>query len=220
MSKNQPKASTQSRQPGAQVTPPKGRPTGSQRQRASAARAVAERQQRRNRLLGMAAAILLIVGVVAVATLGADDRTGTTTTAGFDLPTLRGSTRVTLAGLKGTPTVVNMFASWCDQCEAELPDFRNAAESLKGKVNFVFINSNETGDGAAMADRFGLFEFPVAADLGGTAGNGLYRSLGGTGGMPLTAFYDAEGNVVDVSFGSLVGTRLDQALQSNFGIHA
>lgn len=220
MTKHRHNASNGSQRPRPPATPPKGRPTGSQRERASVARAAAERRQRRHRLIGISAAILLIAGVVAIATLSSDNRTGTTTTAGFDLPPLRGTTRVTLASLEGRPTVVNMFASWCDQCEAELPDFHHAAEKLDGKVNFVFVNSNETGDGTAMAQRFGLFDFPVAADVGGTAGNGLYRSLGGTGGMPLTAFYDAKGHVVDVSFGSLVGTRLDQALQSHFGIHA
>lgn len=220
MSHKQPNASTSKREQRPTTTPPKGRPTESKRQRASAARAAAARQQRRNRLMGMVAALLLIIGVVAVATLGADSRTGTTTTAGFDLPPLRGTTRVTLASLKGKPTVVNMFASWCVECEAELPDFRDAAEKLDGTVNFVFVNSNETGNGSEMAEQFGLFDFPVAADIGGTAGNGLYRSLGGTGGMPLTAFYDADGRVIDVSFGSLVGTRLDEALQTNFGINA
>ena len=99
-----------------------------------------------------------------------------------------------------------------------LPDFYNAAEALEGEVNFVFLNTNETGDGKEMAERFNLFDYPVASDLRGTADNGLYRNLGGTGGMPMTAFYDAEGQVVDVSFGALSSTALDQALQSNFGV--
>ena len=171
-------------------------------------------------MIGMVATLLLIVGVVALAALTGSDGTGTTTESAFDLPALRGSERVALASLAGKPTVVNMFASWCDQCEAELPGFHDAATKLKGRVNFVFVNSNETGDGTEMANRFGLFDFPVASDVDGTAGNGLYRSLGGTGGMPLTAFYDADGRVVDVSFGALVGSSLDQALQKDFGITA
>lgn len=200
------------------VTAPKGRATASQRQRASAARVAAARQKRRNQMMGAVATVLLIVGVVAIASVTGSDATGTTTRSGFDLPTLRGTDRVELASFAGKPTVVNMFASWCDQCEAELPGFHDAAAKLKGKVNFVFVNSNETGDGTEMADRFGLFDFPVAADVDGTAGNGLYRSLGGTSGMPLTAFYDADGKVVDVAFGSLIGSSLDRALQKNFGV--
>lgn len=202
------------------TTAPKGRATASQRQRASAARAAAARQKRRNQWIGAAAAVLLIVGIVAMAGLTGPDATGTTTKSSFDLPSLRGSERVALASFAGKPTVVNMFASWCDQCEAELPGFHDAAAKLKGEVNFVFVNSNETGDGTEMAERFDLFDFPVASDVDGTAGNGLYRSLGGTSGMPLTAFYDADGNVVDVAFGSLVGSSLDQALEKNFGITA
>ena len=63
---------------------------------------------------------------------------------------------------KGHPTVVNMFASWCDQCERELPRLHDAAVALKGKIDFVFVNSNETGDWKSKASRHGLFDFEVS----------------------------------------------------------
>ena len=69
-----------------------------------------------------------------------------------------------------------------------------------------------------MADRHHLQDFTVAKDINGTRGNGLYRSLGGASGMPLTAFYDANGNVVNVAPGALLGNNLDQAITQYFSI--
>lgn len=132
--------------------------------------------------------------------------TGVISATAWDLPALDpaldedGDGRVRLADFTGTPTVVNFFASWCIACETELPDFRDTARELDGKVDFVFVNSNETGGWRGMAEDADVLEFPLAKDIEGTRRNGLYRSLRGTGGMPITAFYDANGNLVDVAF--------------------
>ncbi|CAN5898397.1 hypothetical protein BH23ACT10_BH23ACT10_03550 [soil metagenome] len=117
-----------------------------------------------------------------------------------------------MADFDGTPTVVNFFASWCTACDAELPEFRETAQALEGQVDFVFVNSNETGDWRPMAQRHELIDFPLAADTGGTRRNGLYRALRGPGGMPITAFYDADGALVDTAFGALVSGQLSARL--------
>jgi len=112
-----------------------------------------------------------------------------------------------------------MFASWCTQCEAELPGVHDTATKLAGKVRFVFVNSNETGDAAAMADRFHLFDFPVPSDVGGSGGNGLYYySLGGTGGVPLTAFFAADGRLLGAVRASLVGQDRTATSRAVFGL--
>jgi thiol-disulfide isomerase/thioredoxin len=161
--------------------------------------------------------IVAIVAVVVLVAVGTDSRVhanGSNTTAtAFDLPTLEGDGRVTLAQFRGHPVVLNMFASWCEVCNQELPGMHAAASKLRGKVDFLFVNLNETANGAAMAKAHDLFKFPVAADVGGQAGNGLYESLGGVGGgMPLTAFYDANGKVVGVARQGLLGADLSKAL--------
>ena len=164
------------------------------------------------------AAVATIGAVIAVAAHSSSSRTGVTDAATFDLPALRGPGRVKLATYKGKPVVVNLFASWCTQCEAELPGFHDTATKLTGTVQFIFVNSNETGDGTAMANRFHLFDFPVASDVGGNGGNGLYYNLGGTGGMPLTAFYDAGGHFLGAVRGSLVGRDLTDAIRAAYGV--
>ena len=121
----------------------------------------------------------------------------------FDLPDLTDdenpNSRVRLADFEGTPTVVNFFASWCDACDEELPAFRQVALQLEGEVDFIFVNSNENGNWEPMAERNEIFDFPLAKDIQGISRNGLYRELGGTGSMPITAFYDADGNLIQVA---------------------
>lgn len=169
-------------------------------------------------VIGIAGLVGVVLwGAVRSSVSGGGD--GVTDAAAFDLPALDGPGRVRLADHRGRPVVVNFFASWCDVCDLELVDFREAATRLSGQVDFIFVNSNETGDWRPMARRTGIAEgFVLARDIKGTRGNGLYRSLGGTGGMPITAFYDADGRLLHTQFGGLVGPALEQALSAILGV--
>ena len=165
-------------------------------------------------LVGVAALSGLLVAV----TSSSDDPARAVTTAdAFDLPALRGDGRVRLGEHAGRPVVVNFFASWCTECDAELPEFRRLAEQLDGEISFVFVNSNDRGNGTAMAQRHDLFDFPVARDTGGRRGNGLYRSVGAKRGMPVTAFYDEEGRVVELHYGALLDGALERELERLYG---
>jgi cytochrome c biogenesis protein CcmG/thiol:disulfide interchange protein DsbE len=200
-------------------TPPKGRPTPGRRDH----RRDALERGRRRRLVVVAFGALAVVLVaallvVAVQTGGRGGGSGTTDAQSFNLPTLDGGGRVRLGDFRGRPLVVNFFASWCTQCDAELPEFRDTARRVDGQVEFVFVNSNEDGDWRPMAERNDILDFTLAEDVGGTRGNGLYRSVGGPGGMPITAFYDAQGKLVHVAFGALLGGALDDQLQQLYGV--
>ena len=171
---------------------------------------------------GIIAAIgVLIVGAIVFngARDAADDGgPGVVAAEAFDLPNLEDQDnpddRVRLADFEGTPTVVNFFASWCTACDEELPDFRETALALEGEVDFIFVNSNETGDWEPMASRNEIFGFPLAQDIQGISRNGLYRDLGGTGGMPITAFYDASGNLVQTALTPFNSATLNAQLDA------
>lgn len=199
---------------------PQARPRPARGPATRPARVDLARRRRRTRWLVAVGAVTIITVVVVLAAVtgGSSGPASNTTGAAFDLPRLGAEGRVTLAAHKGRPTVVNMFASWCDQCDAELPGFHAAATALRGKVDFVFVNSNETGSWKGMATRHQLLDFEVARDIGGSRNNGLYRSFGGTGGMPMTAFYDADGKLLQAYPGALIGSNLTKALQQLYGV--
>lgn len=133
------------------------------------------------------------------------------------MPRLNGDGDVRLASFHGKPTVVNFFASWCTACQGELPGFATVSRELQGKVNFIGVNSLETGDGLAMARQFGVDWWPIARDVNGQQASGLHDALGGRG-MPITAFYDANGKLLYVSPGALPETTLRATLQQYYGV--
>jgi cytochrome c biogenesis protein CcmG/thiol:disulfide interchange protein DsbE len=136
----------------------------------------------------------------------------------FDLPSLTGSGRVRLADFRGRPTVVNFFASWCSSCDFELPGFAKLSEELKGRVTFVGVDALDTGDPLLMPRRHGITWWPLAADVGGANRSGLHDALGGGTGMPITAFYDADGKLLEVERAALPESSLRDALRRLYGV--
>lgn len=192
-----------------------------------AARLRAERQ-RKVRIGAVSAIGVAIVGIVAALALTSGGSSPTTDANGtqysaakedFTLPGLLDDTTVSLSDYAGTPVVVNFFASWCVYCNEELPGFVQVAEATSGTVAFVGVDTSDPGDGAAMARRFDLAGagFGLAKDIGGNPPSQLWSSFGSQG-LPVTAFYDASGKLVDFSGGMLTQAQLEQRIESNFGV--
>ena len=176
----------------------------SQPGRAAAARQAAARRKLRAAVIGVAVLILVAAGVLAFRG-GGRTAGAVTSPAAFSLPALNGTGQVRLARYRGKPVVVNFFASWCAECQAELPGFRQEATALKGRVVFIGVDSLETGDKNFLPSLFHLAgAFTALARDVGPGGNGLHAALGGGNTMPLTAFYSAGGKLLDVERGALV----------------
>ncbi|HMC53264.1 MAG TPA: TlpA disulfide reductase family protein [Acidimicrobiales bacterium] len=197
--------------------PPKGGPDNRRRARSATAGAAAARQ-RRIRLGALGLGVAVVVAVAVFASSGGGGGSGVTRPEAFDLPALSGGGCIRLADFRGKPTVVNFFASWCTACDSELPGFSRLSTNLKGRVNFVGVDSLETGDRLYMPRRHHITWWPLAKDVGGAQGSGLHDALGGGSGMPLTAFYDAAGHLLDTERAALPEDTLRGKLHQLYGL--
>ncbi|MDQ1654522.1 MAG: cytochrome c biosis protein CcmG, thiol:disulfide interchange protein DsbE [Cryptosporangiaceae bacterium] len=166
---------------------------------------------------GAAAAVLGTVGVIAF-TGDQDSPAGTSAEpTALALPGLDDDgTTIALSSYRGKPVIVNLFASWCDVCQMELPAFGKLSRELDGKVQFVGVNSMETGDKDLMPRRHKL-TWPLARDIG-PKGSAYHDKLAPGYGMPVTAFYDANGKLLHVQKGGLLEDDLRLTLKQVYGI--
>ncbi len=175
-----------------------------------------------NRIL-MGVGALAILGLFAWAILGSRTESGVTSAADWDLPAVAndpdGDGRITLAEFRGTPVVVNLYANWCSACDDELPAFQAVSDDLRGQVQFVGVHTQEDGGELDLPDKHDTNWWPIARDINGTrgGGSGFYDAVARTPGMPVTAFYDAQGNLVNVT-SVLSESTLRAEIQRSFGI--
>ena len=167
------------------------------------------------------AAVLVASGLVALrGASSAPQPAGVSTEpAHWELPALAGSGTVKLSDLRGHPVVLDFFASWCTACRGELPGMATLSHQLHGRVTFAGVDSQETGDGVAMARQYGIATWPLARDVGGTQASGLHDALGARG-MPLTAFYDSSGRLLTVVLGAISEDDLRSRIHSLYGVSA
>ncbi len=115
-----------------------------------------------------------------------------------------------LADLKGTPVVVNKWASWCGPCRAEFPFFQRAGVTYGKKVAFLGLNSGDNeGDAAAFLKRFPV-PYPSYQD----PRERVASALGANTAYPITIFFDASGKQVYLHQGGYpTQAKLDEDLQ-------
>lgn len=95
-----------------------------------------------------------------------------------------------LAGQRGTPLVVNIWASWCPPCRTEAPLLQRAAEDYAGRVTFLGIASGDRrGDAADFLERFSI-TYPNLFDDTGEVPTLLEMS-----GFPTTYVFDRDGEL-------------------------
>ncbi len=99
---------------------------------------------------------------------------------------------VRLSDFRGTPVVLNFWASWCGPCKSEMPDFDAKAAEYSGKVTFLMVNLTdgyqETVETASDFIEEQGYSFPVYYDTDMNAA----QTYGVTS-VPITYFIDAEG---------------------------
>ena len=72
-----------------------------------------------------------------------------------------------LVGQRGTPVVVNVWASWCAPCRAEMPLLDRAADEYSGRVTFIGVASKDSrGAAADFLEEIGV-DYPSLFDASG-----------------------------------------------------
>ncbi len=109
---------------------------------------------------------------------------------------------VTLYGMRGNPTVVNFWASWCPPCKEELPDFERMYIEKGAEINFMMVDMTdgyqETKEkGAAYIKECG-YTFPLYFDL-----EQIAAYTYGVQSLPTTLFFDKNGNMITYAFGMI-----------------
>ncbi len=107
----------------------------------------------------------------------------------FDLAALTGDGRVARDALKGQPTIVNFFASWCVPCRVEHPLLMRLA--TQGKIRLYGIAyKDKPEDSARFLAQLGNPYKAVGIDRDGRVGLDF-----GVYGVPETYVLDAAGHI-------------------------
>ncbi len=121
---------------------------------------------------------------------------------------------LTLEEYRGTPVVLNFWASWCPFCVAEMPDFERVSQAFGDDVAFLGVNlRDDSAQAVSLAGQTGV-TYRLAADPSGV----VYGAFGGTS-MPTTVFIDADGVVREVVAGQMSADALTSNIQA-LGVEA
>lgn len=120
----------------------------------------------------------------------------------FALPVLGSTATLTSQELRGSPVVVNFWASWCIPCREEAPVLERAWRTYQGKgVRFLGVNVQDGEEEAkAFVREFGI-TFPGVRDKELE----LWRKLG-VRGVPETFFLDHRWRFSGIGSGQEIGT--------------
>ncbi|MCS6826419.1 MAG: TlpA family protein disulfide reductase [Caldilinea sp.] len=115
----------------------------------------------------------------------------------FTLPTLDGG-EFRLSNYRGTPVVLNFWATWCGPCQRELPAIQRAAEHYDGLVVFAAIDQAEPIERVQrFVEEAGL---TVIVPLDGEQ---IVGERYGVRGLPTTYFIDEAGVIRSIWMGEM-----------------
>lgn len=126
----------------------------------------------------------------------------------FKLPTLDGE-QITLSDYRGRIVVMNMWATWCPPCRAEMPGLNRFYEAHKDEgVIVLAVNGQEPESVVRPFIAANNFTFPILLDLDGAVGRQyMARSF------PTTFVIDGNGRIRHTQVGEITEHELEQIIR-------
>ncbi|MEP6985071.1 MAG: TlpA disulfide reductase family protein [Chloroflexota bacterium] len=132
----------------------------------------------------------------------------------FTLNTLDGKT-VSLSSLRGKVVLINLWATWCPPCRAEMPALNNVYHQYS-EMGFVVLGLNTTyqdseSDAASFVKTLGL-SFPILLDRDGVISKRYQLQA-----LPTSYFVGRDGIIRDVVLGgpmseAIIATKIQSLL--------
>jgi peroxiredoxin len=130
---------------------------------------------------------------------------------GFELRSTEGQT-VSLSQLRGTPVVVNFWATWCEPCKVEMPALEAVYNAFKDQgLHILAINLGESHESANAWARDMKLTFDILIDPTQAIG-ALYQLRG----QPSTYVIAPNGIITHIYYGPTSEFALKQALAPYF----
>jgi cytochrome c biogenesis protein CcmG/thiol:disulfide interchange protein DsbE len=114
-----------------------------------------------------------------------------------------------IAQQRGTPVVVNFWASWCPPCREETPDLVAAHHRWGDRVRFIGVDLSDDRDGAAsFIGDYGV-AYPSVFDPTNAiaVAYGLFSP-------PATLFFDADGTLTETVPGQISPRDLEANIEA------
>lgn len=123
--------------------------------------------------------------------------------------TLADGTTTRLSDLRGTPVVLNFWATWCLPCIEEMPAIEQVYREAEGDLAVLAVNRNELPAAIARFAPTVNVSFPLIADLGGTIGDRYTVTS-----LPTTYFIASDGTIHARHIGALSAQQLAEQIEA------
>lgn len=128
----------------------------------------------------------------------------------FRLRALDG-TVYTLSELRGTPVIINFWATWCVPCMTEMPALQEIADIYSGRLVLLGVNLRETRDVVAAFVEERAIRFPILLNPPDSVVL-AYQVMN----LPQTILISARGEMVYRQFGAVEIAALSQQIADYF----
>lgn len=131
----------------------------------------------------------------------------------FELTTLDGET-VQLSDYRGKKVILNLWATWCPPCRAEMPDMQKYYDEQAQDENVEILAVNLTTEDRGM-DKINAFveefalTFPIPMDVDGDVGD-VYQAAT----IPTSYIIDTEGRVQNKIVGPMNEEMMEDFIEN------